>query len=185
MGRLQLTDDATVKLRGVFIITRDAHMRPQCQRVAWKEEGGYSNNDIPAHTAHVVDGKWHQSRWLFFTDVTADLLLQYRNTVPHAATDHLWHGKRGALTSTGIYQVFRRIARKAGVSGHANPHAWRHAFGKHATISGMPTATLQQLLGHSSVETTQIYVALDTAELQNAHEQHTPVRDIVDQSNKA
>jgi len=160
-------------------------MRPQCQRVAWKEEGGYSNNDIPAHTAHVVDGKWHQSRWLFFTDVTADLLLQYRNTVPHAATDHLWHGKRGALTSTGIYQVFRRIARKAGVSGHANPHAWRHAFGKHATISGMPTATLQQLLGHSSVETTQIYVALDTAELQNAHEQHTPVRDIVDQLNKA
>jgi len=47
--------------------------------------------------------------------------------------------------------------------------------------------TLSELFavtGHASVETTQIYIALDTAELQDAHEKHTPVHDIIDLSDK-
>lgn len=141
----------------------------------------WSNIDLDAGTAAVVDGKAHKARYLFLSDGLIDLLRRYRDTIPHAPDDPLWTGKKGRLTAWGIRQVFRRIAERANVTENWNPHAWRHAFGRHATIDGMPTGTLQQILGHSSIETTQIYLNLDTDALKTAHDQHTPAR-LIDQT---
>ena len=138
--------------------------------------------DFSTSTARVVDGKHHRARYLFLSEPVLKLLRSYRATVPGAPDDNVWRGEKGALTNSGIYQIFRRIAKRANVSGNVNPHAWRHAFGKHATVDGMPTGVLQKLLGHSSIETTQVYLNLDTAALRAAHNRHTPAKLIIDQN---
>lgn len=138
--------------------------------------------DFSTSTARVVDGKHHRARYLFLSKPVLALLRAYRDTVPGAPENNVWRGKKGSLTNSGVYQIFRRIAKRAGVSGNVNPHAWRHAFGKHATVDGMPTGVLQKLLGHSSIETTQVYLNLDVSALRDAHNRHTPAKLIIDQN---
>jgi integrase/recombinase XerD len=68
--------------------------------------------------------------------------------------DHVFLGQRGPLTEAGVYQVLRRLAKKAGIRGRFNPHAFRHAFARGALENGADLGTVSQLLGHSSVTVT-------------------------------
>jgi site-specific recombinase XerD len=67
------------------------------------------------------------------------------------------------------------LALAAGVENHHNPHSWRHAFGRDTTLAGLPTATLQGLMGHSSIVVTEIYARFKTNDLQAAHARFTPL----------
>jgi site-specific recombinase XerD len=90
---------------------------------------------------------------------------------PTQQTGDVWHSKRnGPLTASGIYQVFSRIAKRAEISDKTfNPHAWRHAFGRDMTASGMPTKTLQQILGHEYIETTGQYSEVELETMEDAY----------------
>lgn len=142
------------------------------------EAAGLRWGDVhPAEGTAYVVGKGGKARLLHFTpEVTGKLLLAYRETVPHEKKDPLWQGKQGRLTYSGIYQISRRAAKKAGVNdSNYNPHAFRHAFGRDTTMNGMPTGLLQQLLGHRDIETTKIYLGFNQQETQKAHGRYSPV----------
>jgi integrase/recombinase XerD len=83
--------------------------------------------------------------------------------------EHVFTGKRGPLTANGIYQRFERIAARADVTGKSSPQAWRHAYGRDATANGMPTRGVQKILGHSSIETTQIYTEIAPETVRKMH----------------
>jgi integrase len=59
-----------------------------------------------------------------------------------------------------------------------NPHAWRHAFAQLATINGIPTVTLQKIMGHETIETTTIYAQPDMKIVKAAHAEYSPVNNL-------
>jgi site-specific recombinase XerD len=61
-----------------------------------------------------------------------------------------WH----PLTESGIYGVFKRYAKKAGISKSWNPHQWRHADARQLAQLGMNIGLISQVLGHSDVKVT-------------------------------
>jgi site-specific recombinase XerD len=81
--------------------------------------------------------------------------------------DRVFLGRRGPLTASGVYQILKRLAARAGVASGWNPHNWRHRRARDLQSAGMPLGLVSQILGHASVEVTAgIYGWLSPDELQ-------------------
>lgn len=80
-------------------------------------------------------------------------------------TPALFVGPRGARVSRqGAWLIIRAAAERAGITAEVSPHTMRHSFATHLLAGGADVRSVQELLGHASVETTQIYtqVTVDT-----------------------
>ncbi len=83
---------------------------------------------------------------------------------------------QGRLSPSGVIQMLKRRAKKAGAQGPVNPHAFRHFFAREFLLSGGDLGTLADLMGHSSVEVTKSSYGIFTiGELQEKHRRHSPV----------
>ena len=82
--------------------------------------------------------------------------------------------KPGALTTDGIYQVLKRLARKAGVKANFNPHSFRHGSLRGMLEAGMPLPDVSQIAGHSSVKVTgDIYGVVSDMVLSQRHQKYS------------
>ena len=78
------------------------------------------------------------------------------------ATPRLFLGARGApLSRQSAWLVIKDAADRAGLTAHVSPHTMRHSFATHLLQGGADVRVVQELLGHASVATTQIYAAID------------------------
>lgn len=175
--RLMLTATNDVRDRAILLFFRDTG----CQAA---EALSLTWGDLHLDEGNAkVTGKRGKERKLFLKAVTRRALKAYRETVPHKKTDPVWWAKNGPLSYDGLYKIFKRLAEKVDLGDEAfNPHAWRHAFGRDTTKAGIPTAQLQDLLGHSSIEVTKIYAQFNDSELQEAHHRYSPVDEDIDVS---
>lgn len=90
---------------------------------------------------------------------------------------HIFSGHKGPLTTRGIYSIISRYMRCAGITGpKLGPHRLRHAFGKAYLVAGGDLRSLQEILGHASITTTQQYVALTTDDIVAKHRQFNLLR---------
>ena len=90
-------------------------------------------------------------------------------------SDALFLSSRGsAITRQAFWQNIKKHLLKAGVKTVFSPHSLRHAFATHLLNHGADLRTVQMLLGHSSLSTTQIYTHIAQARLQSIHAQHPP-----------
>ena len=97
--------------------------------------------------------------------------LQLSSTV----NDALFLSSRGtAITRQAFWQNIKKHLLKAGVKTAFSPHSLRHAFATHLLNHGADLRTVQMLLGHSSLSTTQIYTHIAQTRLQSIHAQHHP-----------
>jgi site-specific recombinase XerD len=78
------------------------------------------------------------------------------------------------LTVTGIQQLLRRLSARAGVTARCNPHRFRHTFAHHYLVNGGDVFTLQQILGHTSLEMVRRYVALADGDVADRHRLASP-----------
>lgn len=80
----------------------------------------------------------------------------------------------GPLSRVGFWKLLRRYAEEAGFSRRISPHTLRHSFATHLLEGGADLRAVQELLGHSSISTTQIYTKLDMDYLLEVHRTFHP-----------
>jgi integrase/recombinase XerD len=85
-------------------------------------------------------------------------------------TDHLFLNVRGnSLTRKGFWKIMKKYAKKSGIEKNIYPHMFRHSFATHLLQRGADLITVQKLLGHSSISTTEIYTSLSKDYLKDAY----------------
>jgi integrase/recombinase XerD len=86
----------------------------------------------------------------------------------------LGRGGKG-LSRMGIWLIVRKAAKKSGLEKRVHPHTFRHSFATHLLQAGADMRSVQAMLGHRSVSTTQIYAHLDRAHLADVHRRYHPL----------
>jgi integrase/recombinase XerD len=75
----------------------------------------------------------------------------------------------GGLTRQGLYKIVQRHARSAGLDGRMSPHTLRHTFATHLLAGGCDLRSLQEMLGHADIATTQVYTHLSADRLKDVY----------------
>ena len=78
------------------------------------------------------------------------------------------------MTRQGFWLVLKRCAARAGIEAHVSPHTLRHSFATHLLLGGAPLRHVQELLGHASISTTQIYTHLSDTQVRDAYAEAHP-----------
>ncbi|KPF75272.1 recombinase XerC [alpha proteobacterium AAP81b] len=127
---------------------------------------------LPLGETITVTGKRNKTRQVPLLPIVADAITDYLRLCPWPATPGmpLFRGVRGGELDPGSVRAAVRAARPAlGLPASATPHALRHSFATHLLARGADLRALQELLGHASLSSTQIYTAVDAAKLLDAY----------------
>ncbi len=98
-------------------------------------------------------------------------LKHYRNhiNIQKGHEDYLFLNRRGKkLTRVMIFHIIKSLVKDAGIKKNVSPHTFRHSFATHLVEGGADLRVVQELLGHESILTTEIYTHLDTGYLKKA-----------------
>lgn len=125
--------------------------------------------DLPKGDVFVITGKGNKQRLVPVLPQVSTALSQYLDACPFAQTPSraVFLGARGKRMQAGVAQAMVRDARAyLDLPETATPHALRHSFATHLLSGGGDLRTIQELLGHASLSTTQRYTDVDSARLQ-------------------
>ena len=130
---------------------------------------------LKAGSSIIVKGKGGKERLVPLIPIVREALATYAQCLPFAleADAPLFRGARGGPLSPRIAQLRMAALRPAlGLPETATPHALRHSFASHLLAEGADLRTIQELLGHASLSTTQRYTAIDLAALRATVQKH-------------
>ncbi len=120
--------------------------------------------EIKEKIGWVRHGKGGKDRPIILAEHLIDDLEQYLSK--KGPEDYLFTNKAGKqLSARNIQKIVKAAARRAGISKKVSPHTLRHSFATHLLDSGTDLRRIQELLGHSSIQTTQIYTKVSTEQL--------------------
>ena len=130
-----------------------------------------------------ITGKGNKQRFIPISEYTIKYITLYKDEVrPHQAikdeySDTLFLNRRGRqLTRAMIFTIVRKLTKEAGISKKVSPHTFRHSFATHLLENGADLRAIQQLLGHESITTTEVYVHVDRSHLREVMESFHPRR---------
>lgn len=121
-----------------------------------------------------VDGKGDKSRFVPLATYTAKLIKDYitevrsKYKVNKKCEDILFLNSRGsAMSRVIVFIIIKELTEKAGINKKISPHTFRHSFATHLLQNGADLRYIQEMLGHSSITTTEIYTHLKNEELRD------------------
>lgn len=128
-----------------------------------------------------VIGKGNKERLIPIGDEAAKLINIYRDDVRRhivikkGQEDILFLNRRGAgLSRVMFFMVVKKLAQQAGIQKHIYPHTLRHSFATHLVENGADLRAVQEMLGHTSITSTEIYTHLDRSFLQHTLKRFHP-----------
>jgi len=127
----------------------------------------------PAARSMPIAGKGGKTRLVPLLPAVLEAVAEYRRLCPYALhpNEALFRGARGGPLKPQIIQrAMARLRGGLGLPESATPHALRHSFATHLLSAGGDLRTIQDLLGHASLSTTQNYTAVDSARLLSIYE---------------
>ena len=128
----------------------------------------------------IVEGKGSKQRIVPLSPTAVDLIRDYlpmrsRLNIKPEGQDIIFLNRRGApLTRVMIFIMIREAAFLAGIKKTVSPHTLRHSFATHLLEGGANLRAIQEMLGHESIATTEIYLHLDRSRLRRELLEHHP-----------
>ncbi|MGV8162507.1 MAG: site-specific tyrosine recombinase/integron integrase [Candidatus Nanoarchaeia archaeon] len=108
--------------------------------------------ELEQKVAWVRGGKGNKDRMIILSDIIVKKLAVFERE-----TEYIFPGQRGALSTRNVEEIVHLAAQKAGIDKKVTPHTLRHSFATHLLEAGNDIRLIQELLGHSNLQTTQIY----------------------------
>ena len=127
-----------------------------------------------------IHGKGNKERLLPMGEVAIDYLNTYEIKarpflLKSGQTDHYFLSNRGSgMSRQNFFYIIKAYAAKAGIDKPLSPHTLRHAFATHLVQQGADLRSVQLMLGHSDISTTQIYTHIQNVQLKSQHSKHHP-----------
>lgn len=134
-------------------------------------------SDAPLPTVLRITGKGGKERIVPVLPAARDAVNAYTRLCPYDVDPdaRLFRGVRGGpLNARSIQMAMAQARMQLGLPASATPHAMRHSFATHLLAAGGDLRTIQELLGHASLSTTQAYTAVDTAHLMEVYNRTHP-----------
>ena len=129
----------------------------------------------------IIQGKGNKQRLVPISPVAIEQINLYleqtrsRQVAQRGSEDILFLNRRGAmLTRQMIFHIVKQLCELAGIRKVISPHTLRHSFATHLLEGGANLRAIQQMLGHESITTTEIYVHIDRTRLRDEILQHHP-----------
>ncbi|WP_302236805.1 site-specific tyrosine recombinase XerD [uncultured Alistipes sp.] len=125
-----------------------------------------------------VTGKGDKQRLVPISSTARERIHRYLEVrrSARAGEETLFLNNRGSsLTRVMIFTILREAARRTGIEKKISPHTFRHSFATHLLEGGASIRQVQELLGHESILTTEIYTHLDDSHLRQTVEEHLPI----------
>ena len=125
-----------------------------------------------------VIGKGDKQRLVPVSAVARDRIQRYleQREAARSGEEAVFLNNRGTqLTRVMVFTIIRRAAERAGIEKRISPHTFRHSFATHLLEGGASIRQVQEMLGHESILTTEIYTHLDDRYLRRAVEEHLTI----------
>ena len=127
-----------------------------------------------------IMGKGSKERIVPIGDYALEYLKEYiynhrGNLLKITRTDYIFlnnHGKK--MTRQGFFKIIKKIAKDADINTEISPHTLRHSFASHLLKYGADLRTIQELLGHSDISTTQVYTHIANEEIRKNYDEYHP-----------
>lgn len=114
----------------------------------------------------VRQGKGGKDRLFILSEIIAEELKKYvAKKAEKADEKYVFSTRNGRMSHRNIQKIIGSTAKRAGIKKPVSPHTLRHSFATHLLESGTDIRKIQELLGHSNLQTTQIYTKVSTEEL--------------------
>ncbi len=127
--------------------------------------------DFPEGTLTVRQGKGGKDRVVPVDDMTLDIIEMYIGDAKEGVL--ITSNTTGKQISTRqVERIVDKYARQVGISQKVYPHMLRHSFAVHCLKAGMNLRTVQKMLGHSSLTTTQVYLDLTSDDVKEDYHKH-------------
>ncbi|MCW9036380.1 tyrosine-type recombinase/integrase, partial [Altibacter sp.] len=131
-----------------------------------------------------VTGKGDKQRFVPIAATTIKYIEIYRKDIRRhqpvdvLAQDTVFLNRRGKpLTRAMIFTIVKQLAEVAGIRKTVSPHTFRHSFATHLLENGADLRAIQQMLGHESITTTEVYTHIDTTHLRTVIDTYHPRKD--------
>ncbi|WP_194766447.1 site-specific tyrosine recombinase XerD [Tamlana sp. I1] len=128
-----------------------------------------------------VTGKGDKQRFVPIVDITQKYINIYRKQIRNHMNiqagfeDTLFLNRRGKqLTRAMVFTIIKQLVEKVGMKKNVSPHTFRHSFATHLLQNNADLRSIQLMLGHESITTTEIYVHLDKSHLAEVVEKYHP-----------
>ena len=138
-------------------------------------------NDIDLINSSVrIFGKGSKERIVPLNDYAIEALNNYisnhrRSLFKHGENNYLFLNNHGnKMTRQGFFKTLQKIAKEKGIKSELSPHTLRHSFATHLLKRGADLRSIQELLGHSDISTTQIYTHITSEKLQKNYQEFHP-----------